>query len=486
MHNEGSAVTDATPATSVSPAARAVPASGRDQETAIEVRPETAVEVAAAVRDGAADPARIVADALERIRSADPAIGAFGVVRGEQGIAEAHAVTEHADLDALPLAGVPIAVKNTIDVAGEVTRRGSAASADRPATSDHPVVRRLRAAGAVIVGLTELCEFGLFGTTDTPERITRSPWNIRYSAGGSSGGAAAAVAAGLIPVAHGTDALGSIRVPAAACGVVGVKPGRGVAPAEVGLDSWGGMAENGVLATTVADAALTLSVLADQPALAELEPPTGLRVALAVGAPSRLIRVDRQWVRAASDAALTARAAGHSVQETELPYSGAALALALRWVGNAAREAATIPHPERLQPRTRTHVALGRAVLRTGLIRPGQVDRIESRLLDFFDHHDVVITPTLACPPPRAAAWHRRGWLRNTLASVRFSPFTPLWNLVGWPALSVPMGLHPRTGTPVAAQLAGPPGSESTLLRLAAQLESARPWQRVAPGPWHR
>ncbi|WP_084530914.1 amidase [Nocardia miyunensis] len=469
MHNEGSAIADATPATSVSPATRAGD------------HPETATEVAAAVRDGVADPEQIIEAALDRIRGGDPKINAFTVVRAERAVAEARAVAEHADLDALPLAGVPIAVKNNIDVAGEVTRGGSRAGGERPATADHPVVRRLRAAGAVVVGLTELCECGLFGTTDTPERITRSPWNIRYSAGGSSGGSAAAVAAGLIPVAHGNDGLGSVRIPAAACGVLGVKPGRGVVPAEVGLDSWGGMTENGVLATTVADAALTLSVLADQPALADLEPPTGLRVALAVGSPSRLIRVDEQWVRAAADAALTARSAGHTVQEVQLPYSGAALALALRWVGNAAREAAATAHPERLQRRTRTHASVGRAVLRAGLIRPSQVDRIESRLLDFFDLHDVVITPTLACPPPRAVAWHRRGWFRNMLTSVRFSPFTPLWNLVGWPALSIPMGLHPRTGTPVAAQLAGPPGSESTLLRLAAQLESEHPWQRTAP-----
>ncbi|MQY17996.1 amidase [Nocardia macrotermitis] len=471
MHSEGSAVADATPAISVSPAARAVPADP----------PETAVDVAAAVRDGAAEPEQIVAAALERIRGGDPKINAFTVVRAERAVAEARTVAEHPELDALPLAGVPIAIKNDIDVAGELTRGGSLAGGESPAATDHPVVRRLRAAGAVVVGLTELCEFGLFGTTDSPARITRSPWDIRYSAGGSSGGAAAAVAAGLVPVAHGNDGLGSIRIPAACCGVLGVKPGRGVAPAEVGLDSWGGMTENGVFATTVADAALMLSVLADRPALADLEPPAGLRIALATGSPSRLLRVDEQWVRAASDAALSAGAAGHTVQEVRLPYSGAALAIALRWVGNAARETAAIPHPERLQRRTRTHAKLGRAVLRAGLIRPGQVDRIESRLLDFFDQHDVVITPTLACPPPRAHAWHRRGWLRNTLASVRFSPFTPLWNLVGWPALSIPMGLHPRTGTPVAAQLAGPPGSESTLLRLAAQLEAERPWQRIAP-----
>ncbi|MFF0493172.1 amidase [Nocardia sp. NPDC004068] len=427
------------------------------------------------------DPQDIVEATLERIRLGDPRVNAFSRVRADAARAESRALAERPDLDALPLAGVPIVVKSNIDVAGEVTRAGSAAGSEEPAESDHPVVSRLRAAGAIVVGVTEMCEFGLWGVTDTPERITRSPWDIRHSAGGSSGGSGAAVGAGLVPVAHGNDGLGSVRIPAACCGVFGVKPGRGLVPAEVGVDSWGGMTENGVLATTVADAALVLSVLADRPALAELEPPAQLRVALAVAAPSPLLMVDKQWAEAARTAAELAAAAGHVVASATLPYSGGVGAVALRWPANAAREAAALPHPERLQRRTRTHVALGRAVLRAGLVRPGQVDRIEARLLDFFENHDVVITPTLAGPPPPAKAWHTRRWLPNVLANMRFAPFTPLWNLVGWPAVSVPMGLHGRTGTPVAAQLAGPPGSESTLLRLAAQLESARPWRRVAP-----
>ncbi|MBB5913364.1 amidase [Nocardia transvalensis] len=442
----------------------------------------TATAIAAAVRDGTARPEQILEIALDRIHAGNPKVNAFSLVRDERARAEAAALAERADLEMLPLAGVPIAVKNNIDVTGEVTRAGSHAGGEEPATSDHPVVRRLRAAGAVVVGLTEMPEFGLWGVTDTPERITRSPWNIRYSAGGSSGGSGAAVGAGLVPVAHGNDGLGSVRIPAACCGVVGIKPGRGVVPAEIGLDSWGGMTENGVLATTVADAALVLSVLADRPALADLDPPAQLRVGLAVGSLSPL-RVDRQWTAAARAAAETAAGAGHTVTPATLPYGGVRTALALRWVSNPVREAAALAHPDRLQPRTRRQLALGRAVLRCGLVRPGQIDRIESRLLDFFDDHDVVITPTLAGPPPRAANWHRRGWLANVWASARFAPFTPLWNLVGWPALSVPMGIHPRTGTPLAAQLAGPPGSESTLLRLAAQLEAARPWRRVAEGP---
>ncbi|MFI5779993.1 amidase [Nocardia sp. NPDC051570] len=440
----------------------------------------TAAAIAAAVRDGTARPEEILEAALERIRIGNPKVNAFSLIRTEAARAESLALAERPDLEALPLAGVPIAVKNNVDVAGEVTRAGSLAGDERPAEADHPVVRRLRAAGAVVVGLTEMPEFGLFGVTDTPERITRSPWNIRHSAGGSSGGSGAAVGAGMVPVALGNDGLGSVRIPAACCGVFGVKPGRGVVPAQIGVDSWGGMTENGVLATTVADAALMLSVLADRPALAELEPPAQLRIGLAFASPSPLLMVDKQWAAAARTAAQLTAEAGHTVTSATLPYTGATSALALRWLANAAREAVGIAHPERLQKRTRTHAALGRAVLRAGLIRPGQVDRVEARLLDFFEQHDVVITPTLAGPPPRALAWHDRGWLPNVLTSVRYSPFTPLWNLVGWPAVSVPMGLHPRTGTPLAAQLAGPPGSESTLLRLAAQLEAARPWRRTA------
>lgn len=474
MNNEGTALADATPGG----ATQEVPVSANET---VSVQPSTATAIAAAVRDGTVRPEQVVEAALERIRVGDPKVNAFAVVRAESALAESRALAERSDLEALPLAGVPIAVKNNVDVTGEITRGGSAAGDDVPAAADHPVVRRLRAAGAVVVGLTEMPEFGLFGVTDTPERITRSPWNIRYSAGGSSGGSGAAVGAGLVPVAHGNDGLGSVRIPAACCGVFGIKPGRGVVPAEVGPDSWGGMTENGVLATTVADAALVLSVLADRPALADLEPPAPLRIGLAVGSPSPLIRIDRHWTAAARTAGQLAAAAGHTVAPAALPYTGATTALALRWVANAARDAVTVAHPERLQRRTRRHIALGRAVLRAGLIRARQVDRIEARLLDYFELHDVVITPTLACPPPAARAWHERGWLTNVLASARYSPFTPLWNLVGWPAVTVPMGLHPRTGTPVAAQLAGPPGSESTLLRLATQLESAHPWRRIAP-----
>ncbi|WP_084510863.1 amidase [Nocardia lijiangensis] len=489
MHNKATAVADGSAAitetagtetTSAQEAPtgaseREAPHSGEEADT-----PRgPAADIAASVREGSLTPTEVVDAAIELIAAEDATTGAFSVVRAKRAVAEAIALEQRTDLDVLPLAGVPVAIEHSIPVAGETVLCGSEATDTGQATADHPVVRRLRDAGAVVVGLTTVPELALWATTDDKRRITRNPWDIKRSTGGSSGGAAAAVAAGFVPVAHANDGLGSVRIPAACCGVYGIKPGRHTVPAEVGVDSWGGMVENGVLATTVGDAALALSVMAARPDLADLEPPGRLRIALAVTPPSRMARLDPHWAEAAQKAASVAAAAGHRVETTALPYGDSVFALLLRWLTVALPESATLAHPERLQPRTRRHLALGRFVQRLGLVRPVQVDRVEARLLEFFEDYDVVITPTLAAAPPRARAWHRRGWLANVLTGFRFSPFTPIWNLVGWPAASVPMGMHPYSGTPVAAQLAGPPGSEATVLRLSAQIEQLHPWRRT-------
>ncbi len=487
MRNKATAVADETTSTDATPEAvtdRAPAAAEEIPDSIDSAAPRgPAATMAAAVRDGSMIPTEILDTTLEQITADSRKLNAFTVVRSAKAKAEALALEQRADLDALPLAGVPLAVKNNIPVEGETNLAGSAATDTGPATADHPVVRRLRAAGAVIVGLTAVPELGLWPMTDGAGRTTRNPWNTARSAGGSSGGSAAAVAAGLVTVAHGSDGLGSVRIPAACCGVFGIKPGRHTIPSEVGRDSWAGMVENGVLATTVGDAALTLSVMAARPDLADLDPPGRLCIALVVAPPSRCFRVDRNWTEAARTAAAVAEAAGHLVEPAMLPYGESIIPVFLRWLVAGLRDAAALAHPERLQKRTRRHLVLGRLVQRLGLVRQGQADRVEARLLEFFERYDVVITPALAAPPPRARAWHTRGWLANVIAGSRFSPFTPLWNLVGWPAASVPMGMHPRSGTPVAAQLAGPPGSESILLRLSAQLEGLHPWERTAPRP---
>lgn len=469
MHNERTAIVDNSVADNVA----------SEEVIAENPSPDNngpAAAIAAGIHEGAVAPTEVVDTALWRISEQSRKTNAFSVIRTEQAKTEAAELEQRSDLEELPMAGVPVAVEHTLAVAGETVFAGSAAVDPTSARFDDQVVRRLRAAGAVIVGLTSVSELGLWATTDGAGHITRNPWNARRTAGGASGGAAAAVAAGLVPVAHGIDGLGSVRIPAACCGVYGFKPGRHIVP---NLDDSSGMSENGVFATTVGDAALMLSVMAARPNLAEVDPPGRLRIALAVDPPLRFLRVDRQWATAARTAAAVAAAAGHRVELTTLPYGSALAAVLLRWLTAPLPSAARLTHPERLQPRTRQHLALGRLVQRLRLVRPAQIDRIEARLLEFFERYDVVITPTLAAPPPKARPWSMRGWLTNVLTSTHFSPFVPIWNLVGWPAASIPMGMHNRSNTPVAAQLAGPPGSEATLLRLSAQLEELRPWART-------
>ncbi|MEU1549143.1 amidase family protein [Nocardia sp. NPDC005745] len=443
------------------------PQSAREAEAGLERGP--AATIAACVRDGLLHPGQVAADAGTRISAADREHTAFSVVRAEQAMAESVGLMERDDLDVLPLAGVPVAVEHGVPIAGEPVPWGPAAAAD------HPVVARLRAAGAVVVGHVAAPELSRWVTSAGTEPVVRNPWNPARNAGSAAG---AAVAAGLVPVAHGCDGLGAVRVAAACCGVFGIKPGQYTVP---GAGAWSGLVESGVLATSVDDAALALSVLAARPDLAEVDPPARLRIGLAVDPPSRLTRVDPHWTAAARRAASLAAAAGHLVEPTALPYGNALFAASLRWLALGARDAPALPEPDQLSRRARHRLALGRTVHRLRLARPAQIDRVEARLLEFFEHYDVVITPTLAAPPPPVRAWHFRNRPATLLAGARFAPFTPLWNLVGWPAASVPMGEHPRSATPVAAQLAGPPGSESTLLRLAAQLEAHYPWQRTAP-----
>ena len=390
------------------------------------------------------------------------------------------------DRASLVLAGVPIAIKDNIPVAGEPLRDGSAATSAHAQDSDHPVVSRLRAAGAIIIGLTRVPELCVFGTTDSVFGISRNPWNTDRTPGGSSGGSAAAVAAGIVPVAHGNDGMGSIRGPAGNCGLFGLKPGPGVVPQNIGFDSWGGMSENGPLATTVADAALLLSVMAGRPELANpAEPSRLLRIAVAAGEPSALVKLDPEWRRGLEETAHALRAAGHIVTETTFPYDPNPLPLLARWFAGTAADARGLD-AALLNPRTRTHARLGRFVGRMGLLREGPVERSRATITRFFDDYDVLLTPTLARSGPEAGPWSKRSWFANLSSTIRYAPYQSTWNLLGWPAASVPAGWHATDGVPLGVQIVAPPhadaAGEALILSLALQLERLRPWPRVAPG----
>ncbi|MBB4688442.1 amidase family protein [Amycolatopsis jiangsuensis] len=437
----------------------------------------TAVEIARAVRAGELDPVRVTEEALARIAAADPVVGAFRRVRAERARAEAAEVAVRPDLHELPLAGVPVAVKDVTEVTGEHAGWGSAAGPRTPATSDGVIAARLRAAGAVIVGLTRVPELCIFPMSDDPGGVARNPREPSFTAGGSSGGSAAAVAAGLVPIAHGTDGLGSIRLPSAMCGVVGLKPGRGVVR-EPG-EGWFGMSAHGPIATTPEDAALLLSVLAERPELATLAQPGPQRIAVSTQVPFTHAPLPRPLGAAVDRAAELLRADGHSVVEATPRYPLSTMnAMLARWFAGPAEQAAADGFDlARLQPRTRTHVRLGKLTARW--VRERSRTEWLSITEAFFADHDVLVTPALATMPPKARRWHRRPWPAVALPSVRVAAFAGMWNLAGYPALAVPIGHHPAHGLPTCVQLVAGPGGEALLLGLAAALESANPWPRT-------
>ena len=443
----------------------------------------SAGELAERVRAGTISPAEVVRAHLARILAVDGRVGAFQDVRRERALAEAEALARAPDLGSLPLAGVPIAIKDNLDVAGEPTRMGCRATPETPAAGDSEAVRRLRAAGAIVVGKTRLPELGIWATTDGAFGVTRSPWGLERTAGGSSGGSAAAVAAAMVPIALGNDGMGSIRIPAAACGLVGVKPGAGVVPTGIGAHDWFGMAENGPLTTTVADAAHVLSVLADRPDLAEVRAPTGpVRIALSTRSPAQGVRAERAWAEAARASAALLRQAGHAVEHADPRYPTAFVpAIFGHWFAGPLADAERLD-PRRLEPRTRRHLAWGRLARRLGLVSARRREAWRGLHASFFEHHDVLLTPALARVPPPADHWSERSWLANVVACVRYAPFNAPWNFAGFPALVVPAGRHP-SGMPLAVQLVAAPGGEALLLSLAAELERLQPWPRHAPEP---
>ncbi|KAB8190675.1 amidase [Nonomuraea phyllanthi] len=465
----------------------------------------SAVEIATAVRRGDVTATTVVEEHLHAISERDSRVGAFRLVR-ERAVEEARALQKRRDLAELPLAGVPVAVKDNLEVAGEATRGGSGATADTPAPRDHETVARLRAAGAVVVGLTNLPELGLVAVGDSAYGIVRNPWNPARTAGGSSAGSAAAVAAGMVPIALGNDGMGSLRIPAACCGVLAVKPGPGLVPPPT--DDWDRLTENGPLATTAPDLALALSVLAADPALAEawhggrrVEPrppmlrsvwadddeiwepqppqdspePFDLRIAFAPQPLPGGLSVDKEFQAAVRAAAETLRVAGHTVVEhgAKLP-TWLGPATVATWLTRAAASTAGLDRG-RLERRTRALARAGRVLAALKLDGVRGRERWSGYGADqWFGDADALITPALASVPPKADRWGRRGLVRNALVNITYAPATGPWNMCGWPAIAVPLATH-SSALPIGVQIVAPPGGEPHLLGLAAQLQAAHP-----------
>ena len=442
----------------------------------------TAHAIAADVRAGRRTAVDAVQESLAKIDRDDEVVGAFQLVRPDKALAEAAALDADPGRDALPLAGVPIAIKDNVSVTGEPTRNGTLASSDGVTAADHPIVTLLRQAGAIVVGKTRTPELCIFAASDSPFGIPRNPWNLTLTPGGSSGGAAAAAAAGMVPFAHGNDGFGSIRIPSACCGLVGIKPGRGRVPSELGPTSWYGMSENGILATNAVDAALGMSVLTGEPELATIVEPEHLMVAISYRSPIQGVGADPAWHAAAHTAGTVLARAGHEVDEYEpaYPTSAAINGLARWFVGTA--DDVDLLDPDLLQPRTKTHAAIGRLIRNYRLQDEHYADAFREYATDLLTTFDVLVTPALARPPIEAKAWGEGSWLATMKANVSYAPYAAPWNVIGFPAIVVPIGIHSLSGTPVAAQFVARPGREDLLLGIAATVERLRPWLTTAPG----
>ena len=444
--------------------------------------------LAAMVRAGDASARELVELYLRRIESLDPKLNAFRVLRAEQALDEAETVDREG-----PLAGVPIAVKDDLDLAGEVATRGSR-SFGAPATADAEPLRRLRAAGAIPVGVTNVPELMIFPwTATTANGVTRNPWDPARTTGGSSGGSAAAVAAGLVAAATASDGGGSIRIPAAACGLVGMKPSRG----RVSGGGWLGLSTYGALARTVADSALMLDVMHGAapgdphhaPAFtgnyvdAAAAAPERLRIAMSRKLPPGLVgRVSSDQRGAWERTGALLSALGHDVVPRDPAYRMAQLEFLQTWMRGVYEESLTVPDRSLLERSTRQMAAGGRYLVpprRREAILAARA-RTTARITALWQEFDVLLTPALA----KTAIAAEGGYGKSAPVAIdiagRFTPFTPIFNLTGQPAVSIPAGVG-TDGLPLAVQLVGRVGAEDTLYALAGQIEAAAPWAQRRP-----
>lgn len=456
-----------------------------------DLRSAGVVETVRLTTEGDLTPRIVVDEALERIATLDPALNAFSVVLADEARDEAGALAQRAGTPG-PLHGVPIAIKEELDVAGAVTTFGGNGNST-PVAADSTLVARLREAGAVIVGKTTMPEFGAWPYTEGAARgITRNPWDTTRTPGGSSGGTAAAVASGMVPVAIGGDGGGSIRIPSAMCGLFGLKPQRGRVTSAPHAHLWWALGTTGPLARSVRDAAVVYDVIRgttdvdrfhagpvgsfEQAALTE---PGRLRIGWSTKPVTLGVKPDPVHVAAVEETARLLSSLGHDVHEIDPKYPDPTAAFVPQFFAGIRDEAQMVEHYDRLERRTRETYRLGSWVtprVTEWAIRTGE--KVSAKANRVFDSVDVLLTPSIAHRPPRVGILDGRGSAAASMLSMPAIAYAALWNVAGNPAASVPCGLA-DDGLPVGVQLVGPTDGEELLLSLSAQLEEARPWPLV-------
>jgi Asp-tRNA(Asn)/Glu-tRNA(Gln) amidotransferase A subunit family amidase len=463
-----------------------------------------ALGLADLVRRKQVTPAELLEAAIARVESRNKAVNAVVMALYDHGRAAIAA-----GLPDGPFRGVPFLLKDlTASLAGVPATRGSRFFADSPpAAADSEHVARLKRAGLVIYGRTNTCELGLSLTCEPQlHGPTRNPWDLTRISGGSSGGAAAAVGARMLPMAHATDGFGSIRAPAACCGLVGLKPTRArntMAPYTG--EGLGGLSAEHAVTLTVRDCAALLDAtcgagpgdpyVAPAPERSFLQEvataPGRLRIAFTTAAPNG-VEIDAEPRRVLLETARLCADLGHAVEETDPDVDRAAVVPTFLTLAAANTVVNLASHPSKGRPARADEVEavtwatgeMGTRIAAADYVRATQAaHRLGRQMAAFHRQHDVLLTPGLATLPPRL------GWLDMTMQDVdeywrrvfAFSPFTVWFNLTGQPAMMLPIGSSEH-GLPVAVQLVARYGDEATLFRLAAQLETSRPWIDRRPG----
>ncbi|MFD9893944.1 amidase [Amycolatopsis sp. NPDC059027] len=435
--------------------------------------------------EGAVTSVELTAAALERAKASQPVLNAFRHLREDDALREAaEADRKLADGERAPLLGVPIAIKDDIDITGLPTAFGCPGEFPA-ATADSPAVTQLRNAGAVIIGKTNTPELGQWPFTEGPAfGATRNPWHTGHTPGGSSGGSAAAVAAGVVPAALGSDGAGSIRIPAAWTGLVGIKPQRGRIPTDGEL--FHGLTVLGPLARTVADAALLLDVAAgtrEKFQSAARRAPGTLRIGLSTRIPftATKTRLDPVVNAATRRLAEALAGLGHEIVEIEPDYRLIGLSFLPRSLAGVRDWTTRVPDRALLDPRTRGNARQGTLLGGLALrLARGAEPLLHRKIGSVFGSVDVLLTPTTATPPPAIGSFDGLTSWQTDQAITAACPYAWPWNILGWPGINVPAGLT-GDGLPIGAQLLGPSHAEERLISLAAQLEEVERWPDRQP-----
>ncbi len=454
-----------------------------------------AARIAELVRAKEVSPSELVELYLERIARIEPDLNSYRVVLSDGARADAKRADERlAKGEVAPLLGVPVAIKDNVDYAGEVTTHGTAAYGE-PATEDGLVVRRLREAGAIILGKTTLPELAIYGFTESPTwGDTRNPWDTSRTPGGSSGGSGAATAAGLCAIAHATDGAGSIRYPAAFCGLFGLKPQRNRISLSPDSEHWYGLSVSGCVSRTVMDTALYLDAMSGSET-GDFDSPPPFERPLAEAArtsPGKLriacttktifpVKKAPEVLAAYEETVELLRSLGHEVTEAAPSFGRMYTDFYPLYFRGIRDEGLSLPYPERLSDQTKGFVKLGRLFSDCRLAKVR--DRMPAgaaRIRELFRNYDALITPATAQLPVEIGHWRGQGALRTINGMTNVYPYAATWNYTGQPAATIPAGFTDG-GLPRSVMLVARPNDEATLVSLAGQLETERPWADRRP-----